>query len=87
MTNESLIKALSIELETKLYEDNGPMMFGNALTKALGYRSGDAFRKAANRGTVPIHIFKIETRRGWFAMTKDVAAWLAEQRYPAKDTV
>lgn len=57
------------------------MMFGDALRKALGYRSGDAFRQAASRGTLPIHTFKIETRRGRFAMTKDVAKWLVEQRY------
>jgi len=87
MTNEGLAEALSIELEQKLYNEHGPMMFGDALRKALGYRSGDAFRQAASRGTVPIHTFRIETRRGRFAMTKDVAKWLAEQRYATEGAV
>lgn len=74
-------ESLFVELENKLYEEHGPMMFGDALRQALGYRSGDAFRQAACRGTLPLHTFKIESRRGRFAMTKDVAHWLAKQRY------
>ena len=63
MTKKELINTLSLELEEKLYDEHGPMMFGDALRKALGYRSGDAFRQAASRGTLPIYTFKIETRR------------------------
>ncbi|MDT0627462.1 hypothetical protein [Alteromonas sp. W364] len=81
MTKQNTIDTLALELEEKLFEENGPMMFGDLLRKALGYRSGDAFRQAARRGTLPIYTFKIENRRGRFAMTKDVAKWLASQRY------
>ncbi len=49
-------KSLFVELESKLFEEHGPMMFGDALRQALGYRSGDAFRQAASRGTLPLHI-------------------------------
>lgn len=81
MTKQNKIDTLALELEEKLFEENGPMMFGDSLRKALGYRSGDAFRQAARRGTLPIYTFKIESRRGRFAMTRDVAQWLACQRY------
>jgi hypothetical protein len=84
MTTSDVTKTLSLELEDKLFNEHGPMMFGDVLRQALGYRSGDAFRQAASRGTLPIHTFKIESRRGRFAMTKDVASWLAEQRYLAQ---
>lgn len=81
MTGSDVAEGLFLELEKKLFDLHGPMMFGDALRKALGYRSGDAFRQAASRGTLPIHTFTIETRRGRFEMTKDVAQWLAKQRY------
>lgn len=86
MTNKDSEESLFRELESKLYVENGPMMFGDALRKALGYRSGDAFRQAASRGNVPIHTFRIATRKGRFAMTKEVAYWLAKQRFSMKET-
>ena len=81
MTACDLANKLSSELESKLFEEHGPMMFGDDLRQALGYRSGDAFRQAASRGTLPVYTFRIETRRGRFAMTNEVARWLAKQRY------
>lgn len=86
MTIKDSEESLFRELESKLYEEHGPMMFGDALRKALGYRSGDAFRQAASRGTVPIHTFRIETRKGRFAMTNEVASWLAKQRFSMQET-
>lgn len=72
--------ALAKELEKDLLDLYGPTMFGRNLHNALGYGSGDAFRQAVSRKTVPIPVFPIEKRKGKFALTKDVAAWLAKQR-------
>ncbi len=75
-------------LECTLLQDMlalyGPMVSGNALWKALGYASADAFRHAVFRKTIPVHIFTIPNRRGKFALTQDIATWLALQRNSAE---
>lgn len=78
--NTNLISALTKELEVDLLALYGPTMFGRPLYKALGYGSSDAFRQAVSRKTIPVPIFPIEKRRGKFALTKDIAFWLAKQR-------
>ncbi len=73
-------EAIEKTLEALLLERHGPMITGTALSQALGYPTDDALRKALARGTVPIPVFSIPKRRGKFALTTDVARWLAEQR-------
>ena len=73
---DSLEKAV----EEQLLRLHGPMISGDALRSALGYPSMEAFRQALSRKTVPIPVFSIETRRGKFALVKDLAHWLAAQR-------
>jgi hypothetical protein len=68
------------ELEEKLFSTHGPMMTGDMLYKSLGYSSADAFRQAISRKTVPINTFLINKRRGRFALTTDIATWVAKQR-------
>ena len=68
------------KIEHKLVERYGLMVGGKDLWQALGYRSGDAFRQAICRNTIPIPIFPIKTRRGKFALSMDIAKWLAQQR-------
>ncbi len=84
MTNENLeeqMQALASEIEHDLYQHFGPLLFNANLYAALGYPSGDAFRQALCRKTVPVEIFSIERRRGKFALSRDVALWLAQQRF------
>ena len=72
------IKQLSHVLERDLYElYKTPMLSGENLQMALGFSSIDAYRRAQTRKKLPIPVFKIEGRRGTYALTKDVAAWLA----------
>jgi hypothetical protein len=73
--------ALIETLEADLQKQHGSsILTGEALRQALGYRSIHALRKALERGTVPVDVFTIENRRGRFALTRDVARWLAEKR-------
>jgi hypothetical protein len=48
---------------------------GSLLRESLGFRSGEAFRLAARQGRIPVRLFKIPGRRGWFANEADVLAW------------
>ncbi|MDG0854802.1 hypothetical protein [Roseateles puraquae] len=71
---------LAQEIEHSLHERHGPMLGGAALYRALGYPTAAAMRQAVARGRVPVPLFDIEKRRGRFALTRDVAAWMARCR-------
>lgn len=71
-------------LEKDLLEMYGPVLSGENLTKSLGYISREAFRQSVVRNTVPVPIFKIEGRRGYHCLTKDVAIFLAKARSKAE---
>jgi len=66
--------------ETRLIRALGATVGGETLSRSLGYRSQDAFRKAHHRGRVPVETFEIAGRRGRFATVVDIAAWLWRQR-------
>jgi hypothetical protein len=55
----------------------GPLLGGTALYRALGLPSAAAFRQAASREVLPVQVFSIPHRRGRFALTREVALWLA----------
>ena len=86
MNNQLERELLAKELETDLLNLYGtPVIGGNDLQRVLGYRSRDAFRQAVLRKTVSVKTFKIENRRGQFALVKDFADWLALKRIPEDD--
>lgn len=72
-TDDSLAQAI----EATLTREAGSVLGGDALRRALGYRSVGAMRQAIRRGTIPVKVFPLANRRGKFALTHDVAAWLA----------
>lgn len=57
-----------------------PRLIGGAdLASALLYPSGDAFRAAKHRGGIPVELFRVPGRKGWFARREDVFAWQQAQ--------
>lgn len=76
-------QSLAEEIERDLLDRHGPMIGGRALCAALGFSSMAAFRQALTRGRVPVPIFSLPLRRGKFALVKDVACWIAQQRQQA----
>ena len=64
-------------LHDGLLARHGPVLGGDDLARALGYRSQAAFRQARRRGQVDIALFSLPNRRGVFALTWVVATWLA----------
>lgn len=75
---------LAMAIERDLIEGRRPVIADSALSEALGYPSMAAFRQALCRKTVPIPVFSVRNRRGKYALVKDVATWLAEQRVSAE---
>lgn len=71
--------ALEDILARDLLHRYGPLLSQDDLWRALGYASLDGFRQAQLRGTVPVHVFALENRRGKFALARDVAQWLTQQ--------
>lgn len=74
---------LNAELERVLIDRYGPLLPSRVLWKVLGYSSAAAWRQSVCRETVPVPIFKIEGRSGYFALSRDVARWMAVQRMAA----
>jgi hypothetical protein len=64
------------QLRDRLMKEHGPMMTGLHLAKALGFSSATALRRAALAESAGVRTFPIAGRRGRFAFTDDVAAWL-----------
>jgi len=74
-------KHLAKELQDGLTRLYGPLLAAKDLWKILGYGSPAAYRQARARKSLPVAEFEIEGRRGHFALTKDVALWLAGQKF------
>lgn len=71
-------------LERELIERYGELLATDPLYRLLGYSTPAALKQSLLRKELPaVPIFRIENRRGMFALTKDVAAWLAEKRFTA----
>jgi len=71
---------LAAAIEQKLQATHGPLMFGEALSQALGHRNSAALRQAKHRGQAEVPLFTVPHRRPLFALTRDVAVWLAHMR-------
>jgi hypothetical protein len=78
--DSSLVPQSYDEFERRLVLTLGATVGGESLTRALGYPSQDAFRKAHQRGRLPVTTFELEGRRGRFALVVDIAGWLWCQR-------
>jgi hypothetical protein len=79
MSSEDL-NALAAQLEVDFLKLFGsPVITGEKLQKALGFKSIDALRQAVYRQTMPVPVFKLANRKGKYALIKDIAFYLAEQ--------
>lgn len=75
------LTTLAAKLENELMQRYGsPLVTGEKLAEAMGYRSIHSLRKHMSKNQFPVELFTIEGRRGRFALLKDIALWLARQR-------
>ena len=89
-SKEERLKALALALERELMKNYGsPLLTGEKLSEAMGYRSIHSLRKHMSQKSFPVELFTIRGRKGRFALEKDIAVWLAKQRienqYTPKD--
>lgn len=64
------------EVGSSLLALHGELMDSQALAALFKFRSGRAFRRSASKGALPVSVFRVPGRRGWFARTRDVGLWL-----------
>lgn len=76
-------ETLKLQLRQELEQLHGPLLGGQKLVAALGHGNAASFRQARRRGRVAVPLFTLPSRRGYFALTRDVADWLAEARLTA----
>ncbi len=62
--------------ESRLVDEYGELMGALALMKLLHVTNERTFRRIAAAGTLPVSVFHVPGRQGWFARTRDVATWL-----------
>lgn len=67
------------EVLAALVERHGHMIGMRHLHKAMGFPSYDALKQCLLRRQLDLNLFYVEGRKGRFAMTADVADWLAAQ--------
>lgn len=79
MAKQADIEHLTGELRDSLTKLYGPLLPSRELWKIFGYASPAAYRQARARKSLPVEEFEIEGRRGYFALTYNVAHWLATQ--------
>jgi len=79
-TDPDDVQRLANELRESLEGRYGPLLGGANLVEALGYRNVAALRQARRRGHVAVTLFSLPKRRGYFALTRDVAEWLARAK-------
>jgi hypothetical protein len=75
------------DLNNELLNKYGPMVGGNDLYLALGFKTYGTFRLAKERGEIPIDVFKIPKRRDWYALTTDVSSWLLSLSKASLDNI
>jgi hypothetical protein len=53
-----------------------PILTAPETARFLGFASANALLRARKRGLLPIEMFQIPGRRGWFAATRAVMGWV-----------
>lgn len=70
---------LQSTLVEQMFVRFGPMVSGQDLYQALGFKTYAAFHRSKKRNEIEVNVFTLPGRRGWFALTADVAVWLNHQ--------
>jgi hypothetical protein len=64
------------KLKEEFVRQNGMIVGGSTLWKALGFGTYAAFYRSWNKGTLGVRVFAIPGRKGQFALSEDVVEWV-----------
>lgn len=65
---------------------HGELMDSQALIAFFKFGSDRSFRRSAAKAALPVAVFRVPGRSGWFARTQDVALWLTTAGQEAAST-
>lgn len=65
-----------VSVRAELYLPNAALLSSTATARVMGFESTSALSRARLEGRLPITMFQVPGRRGWFAATSDVKSWL-----------
>ena len=72
------------QIDLDLYLPRTPVLSGPETARIMGFPTTEALYKARQAGRLPIELFRLPGRRGWFAATAVVKSWLEASLMPAK---
>lgn len=70
------------QIDLDLYLPRTPVLSGPDTARIMGFPTTEALYKARQAGRLPIELFRLPGRRGWFAATPAVKAWLEASLTP-----
>jgi hypothetical protein len=73
-------------IRASLEQAYGPLLKGEGLANALGYKNLASLRQAKKRNQVGVPLFELPNRKGLYALTTEVADWLAMCRLQLRQT-
>lgn len=77
-----MISGVHHSITRELVVEHGPLLDAASTAKALGFKTQEALRQARRDGRLPISMFRLPGRRGWWASTEAVVSWLDAQIEP-----
>ena len=76
--NKAAMAPTGCQRESHLVARYGELLSLQELADLLKYPSKQALRQAHRRGALPVQLIRMPNRRGWFAATRRIAAFLDE---------
>lgn len=67
----------SNDMHAMLVREYGAVLDTATTARVMGYRSVEALRQARLQKRLPIEMFRLPNRRGWFASAETVACWIS----------
>lgn len=67
------------DLKSRMFEKYGPTITGDDLYQMVGFETYEAFHRAKKLNQFSLKVFKLENRRGWYALTEELAEWIYNQ--------
>jgi hypothetical protein len=65
-----------VTVNVDLYLPRAPILSGAETARIMGFPTTEALYKARQAGRLPVTLFQLPGRRGWFASTSAVRDWL-----------